>query len=90
MTFTVSLSARRNALLAATGLVVAYVRTFLQYHRYSWDSVSEFLTSWFIHYVGVGLIGAIAYAVIKANERRFLSSTDSSPCGRLKKMDTNV
>jgi hypothetical protein len=81
MTFSVSPSARRNILLAATGLVVAYVRTVLQYHRYSWETVSEFLVSWFIHYIGVGLLAAIAYGVIKANEKRFLSGRNSSPGG---------
>jgi hypothetical protein len=42
-------SHRRQILLAGTALVAAYVRTFFQYHQYGWNSVLEFLTSWFIH-----------------------------------------
>ncbi len=81
MTFSVSLNTKRNLLLAVTSLVVAYVRTFLQYHRYSWDSVSEFLASWFVHYIAVALLVAISYAVIKTHERRFLPNTDGSRQG---------
>jgi hypothetical protein len=33
MAFNFSLSTKRQLLLAVTSLVVAYVRTFLQYHR---------------------------------------------------------
>lgn len=65
-------SVRRNALLAFTSLVVAYVRTFLQYHRYAWESIGQFLISWFLHYIAVVLVAVVAYAFIKSNEHRFL------------------
>jgi hypothetical protein len=78
MTFNVSPSMKRNLLLVVTGLVVAYVRTFLQYHQYSWSSGSEFLVSWFIHYVGVVILVTISYAIIKTHEERFLPTTDGS------------
>lgn len=54
---------RRNILLALTGLIVAYVRNFLQYHRYSYDSALEFLGSWFAHYLAIGLLGALFYSL---------------------------
>ncbi len=63
---------RRNALLAFTSLVVAYVRTFLQYHRYAWESIGQFLISWFLHYIVVVLLATVSYAFIKANEHWFL------------------
>lgn len=68
---------RRNVLLAITGLVVAFVRTHLQYHQYGWGTVTEFLTSWFIHYVAVALLAAVAYAAIKANAKRFLAEKEN-------------
>ncbi len=81
MAFVISLSTRRHLLLAVTSLVVAYVRTFLQYHRYSWDSISEFLAVWFVHYIAVYLLVAISYGVIKTHERRFLADSDGQRQG---------
>ena len=56
-------SHRRQILLAGTALVVAYVRSFFQYHQYGWNSVLEFLTSWFIHYIAVIVFIVVAGAV---------------------------
>ncbi|MBI4714449.1 MAG: hypothetical protein HY760_00620 [Nitrospirae bacterium] len=57
----------------ATGLVVAYVRTFLQYHRYGWPSFEGFLVSWFVHYIAVALTVLFSYVLILfVKERRFL------------------
>ncbi len=81
MTFSISLSTKRHLLLALTSLVVAYVRTFLQYHRYSWDSISELLASWFVHYIAVYLLVAISYSVIKTHETRFLAEGESERRG---------
>jgi hypothetical protein len=60
-------------LFALTGLVVAYVRNVLQYGHYSWDSIDQFLVSWFVHYLAVGLVAAISYACIKGTERFFFA-----------------
>jgi hypothetical protein len=63
---------RRHALLIITALVVAFVRTFLQYHHYFWDSIGQFLISWFIHYVAVGLLVVISGTTIMTCEKYFL------------------
>lgn len=81
MTFSVSYGTKRNLLLATTSLVVAHVRTFLQYHRYSWNSFFDFFASWLIHYVAIIIVIAISYGVIKAHEKYFLENTDINPRG---------
>lgn len=50
------------------GLVVAYVRHAVQYHRYTWDSILDFFTWWFIHYIAVILVIGITYAVTRGKE----------------------
>lgn len=67
-----SLNARTGTLLITTSLVVAYVRTYLQYHHYGWESVTEFLTSWFIHYLGVWLFAVLCGAFISSAAPIFL------------------
>lgn len=59
-----SLNAKTSILVAVTALVVAYVRTFFQYGSYGWESMSAFLLSWFIHYVGVWLFVALSGAFV--------------------------
>jgi divalent metal cation (Fe/Co/Zn/Cd) transporter len=66
-----SLDIRRNVLVVITGIVVAYVRLVVQYGHYSWESMGQFLISWFIHYLGAWFIVAISYGVIKATENIF-------------------
>lgn len=63
---------KRYALLALTSLVIAYVRTGLQYGHYSWKSVWEFLASWLIHYVATIIVVAITLICIKFSEGFFL------------------
>ena len=65
-------SHRRQILLAGTALVVAYVRSFFQYHQYGWNSVLEFLTSWFIHYIAVIVFIVVAGAVAQVYAKHFL------------------
>jgi len=69
-----SLYTRRNFLLGFTALIVAYVRSFLQYHRYFWESVGQFFLSWFIHYLAVLVLVAISYALIKTKAEFFLGN----------------
>lgn len=59
-----SLNAKTGLLVAVTALVVAYVRTFFQYGGYGWESIGEFLLSWFVHYLGVWLFVAISGAFV--------------------------
>jgi hypothetical protein len=71
-----SLHVRRHALVIVTGLVVAYVRSFLQYHRYWWTSVPDFLASWFVHYLAILLFTAISSAIIFRWDNFFLGNND--------------
>lgn len=68
------LSDRRNVLLGVTALVVAYVRSYLQYHQYSWPSVGQFLISWLIHYLVILGLVAISYALINTRTDFFLGN----------------
>lgn len=70
-------NARRNILLVTTGLVVAYVRNFLQYHRYSFDSLLEFVGFWLLHYLVVGLLGALCYGLFHWGDRFILGREES-------------
>jgi cytochrome bd-type quinol oxidase subunit 2 len=63
---------KRSILLAVTALVVAYVRSFIQYHRYSWESLEQFLISWLIHYFAVLVLIAISYVFIITKASFFL------------------
>jgi len=74
---TISLKIRRYALLVITGLVVAYVRNIVQYRHYSWESIGELLSCWFIHYIAVGIVTATLYVVIKNTEKFFFEYKDS-------------
>jgi len=65
--------------LAFTALVLAYVRNYVQYHRYSFVSVWEFLGFWFVHYVAVGLVGAVFYALLQSMENLVLGRADDRP-----------
>jgi hypothetical protein len=61
------------------GFVVSYVRTFAQYHRYSWDSITEFFASWFVHYIAVAFLYLLSYLAINAYSDWFLEDeTDRS------------
>lgn len=68
------LSARRNVLLGVTALVVAYVRSYLQYHQYSWQSIEQFLISWLIHYLVILALVAVSYAIINTKADLFLEN----------------
>jgi hypothetical protein len=68
---------RSYLLLAITGLVVAYVRNFVQYRHYSWGSIIEFLGWWFIHYMAVGIVMVTSYVVINNTGKFFLKYKDS-------------
>lgn len=67
----VSFKARRHALMAIAGLVVAYVRTGLQYKRYGWDSFTGFAASWFVHYIALALLVGASAIVIQRVEGFF-------------------
>lgn len=56
----ISVDCRKGVLYATTSLVVAFVRNYFQYHVYGWKSVSSFLTSWFIHTLGMALFLVIS------------------------------
>ena len=73
-----SLRARRSLLLGITALVVSYVRSYLQYHQYSWESIEQFLASWLIHYLAIFLLVAVSYALIKTKAHLFLGKKDES------------
>ena len=68
---------RVTGLAAAAGLIVAYVRHALQYHRYTWDSILEFLIWWFIHYIVVIFVVGIAYAVTRGREQLLFGRSES-------------
>lgn len=68
------LSTRRNVLLGVTALVVAYVRSYLQYHQYSWPSIGQFLISWLIHYLAILALVAVSYAFINTKADFFLGN----------------
>ena len=74
---TISPKIRRYALLVITGLVVAYVRNIVQYRRYSWESIGELLSWWFVHYMAVGIVTGISYVVMKNVEKIFFQYKDS-------------
>jgi ABC-type enterochelin transport system permease subunit len=57
---------RVTILAAIAGLFIAYDRQVLQYHRYWWDSVFDFVISWFVHYIAVILVVGIAYAITRS------------------------
>lgn len=61
---------RITALAAIAGLLVSFDRQVLQYQRYWWDSVFDFLISWLIHYIAVILVVGVAYAISRSNVRR--------------------
>jgi formate hydrogenlyase subunit 3/multisubunit Na+/H+ antiporter MnhD subunit len=67
-------STRRNVLLGITALVVAYVRSYLQYHQYSWQSIEQFVISWLIHYLAILGLVAISYAFINTKADFFLGN----------------
>ena len=68
---------RVTGLAAIAGLVVAYIRNVLQYHRYSWDSLWEFLGWWFIHYIAVILVVGITYAFTRGKPSLLLGTHES-------------
>lgn len=70
---------RRNVLLAATGLVVAFVRNYLQHHQYSFESAWEFLGFWFVHYLAVELLGTIFYGLSSWADRAIIGITKTDP-----------
>jgi hypothetical protein len=74
-----SLSARRHILLAVSGLVVAYVRQVVQYHAYSWETITQFLVSWFVHYIGVAFLAALACFFINRTQALFFSRDSHRP-----------
>jgi uncharacterized membrane protein HdeD (DUF308 family) len=72
-------SARRHVLLGLTGLVVAYVRRVVQYHQYSWDSIWQLLSWWFIHYIAIALLAGVAYFFIRRTEGFFFGPDRARP-----------
>jgi len=75
--YRISKKVKRNLLLFFTGLFVAYVRLAVQYGQYLWDSFSDFLISWILHYFLVLLVLMFSYACIKLTEKIFLGYKES-------------
>lgn len=69
---------RSLVLMVVTGLVVAYVRDFLQYHRYMWNSFSQFLVSWLIHFVALLLFLMFSYPAIVKLASFFIDKPEDS------------
>ena len=67
---------RRYILFAVTSFVLAYVRSFLQYKRYFWESFGQFLISWLIHAIFLMILIGIAYAIINAKVKYFIDDID--------------
>ena len=73
-----SLRARRGILLGITSFVVAYVRSFLQYHLYFWGSIEQFLISWLIHYLAILFLIIVSLVFIKMDAHFFLGKDTKS------------
>ncbi len=73
-----SLRVRRGILLAVTSLVVAYVRSFLQYHQYIWGSIEQFLISWLIHYLAILFLIIVSLVFINMDAHFFLGKDAKS------------
>ena len=59
-------------MLGITSLVVAYVRSFLQYHQYIWGSIEQFLISWLIHYLAILFLIIVSLVFINTDAHFFL------------------
>lgn len=57
---------RETIMPIVAALVVTVARNFLQYHRYSYGSIGEFLGTWFVHYIAICLTIGIAFALSRA------------------------
>ena len=69
---------RRWSLLTITALVVAYVRNFIQYRQYYWESTTQFLISWFLYYFAIAILIGISYAFISTKAAYFLEGEKES------------
>lgn len=67
---------RVTVLAAVAGFLVSYDRQALQYQRYWWDSVSDFLISWLVHYIAVILVVGVAYAISRGNVSYLLGQSE--------------
>jgi hypothetical protein len=67
---------RRNILLAISGLVVANVRNVIQYGEFAIGSVWYFLGTWLIHYLAIGVIGAVALAIYSSGRSKYVYGGD--------------
>jgi hypothetical protein len=52
---------KRNIVLGFAGLAIGHIRYVLQYGRFPYASVLEFFGAWFIHYIWLSFVIAIAY-----------------------------
>jgi len=69
---------RRNTLLILSGLIFANVRNLMQYGELATSSVTYFLTTWFIHYIAVALVGIAAYAIYSTNREKYIYAPENS------------
>ena len=69
-----SLTAKTNILFVVTTLVVAFVHAFLQHGSYGWGTIESFLTSWFIHFVGVSLFLVFCGAFVSIWAQKILGN----------------
>lgn len=72
-----SYGARRNILIIFTGITLSYVRNYVQYKTYCWNSVTIFISSSFAHYIIILLIGAVSCVVSNSKKIYFMGQDDS-------------
>jgi hypothetical protein len=60
----VSFDIKRFLLIPLTSLAVTYLRHGIESHWASWNSIEQFLTSWFVHTFGLLLFMALTTAII--------------------------
>jgi len=67
---------RIYSLLGLAALVVAYVRTYLQYGEYGWNSFAHTAMSWFLHYAALVVMAAISHVAINGYRKYFFEKID--------------
>lgn len=68
----VTLGHKRQFLLGFAGLVVGYVRNFIQYGEYAFSSLTELLGFWLVHYLALAFATLAAYGSVVHLQRFFL------------------
>lgn len=66
--------ARAVGLVVFTGLVVTWVRQGLEHHWHSFSSWESFFSGWFIHTIGVFMLGGFGAVAIMGTHKFFMGS----------------